>query len=110
MRRGGGETYADAGARAAQAVADADLPPGGVLVAVTHGGTARALVGTLLGDDPDTWWRWAPLGNCCWTVLVEHPRGWRVQQHGTGPNALRDPLGRPAGPKPAAAQAEAPSL
>ncbi|MBC7679694.1 MAG: histidine phosphatase family protein, partial [Pseudorhodobacter sp.] len=46
--RGGGETYAQAGARAAEAVLSLELPPDGTLVAVTHGGTARAAVAALL--------------------------------------------------------------
>lgn len=85
-RRGGGETYRDAGTRAAVAVlaAAAELGPSGVLVAVTHGGTARATIGALLGTDPETWWQYAPLGNTCWSVLVEHPRGWRLERHNAG--------------------------
>ena len=91
--RGGGETYRQAGERAAQCVREAlpQVPAGGVLVAVTHGGTARAATGYLLEADPTAWWQFAPLGNCCWSVLVEHPRGWRLERHGVGPDALTDP-------------------
>ena len=59
-------------------------PPGGSLVAVTHGGTARAVLGSLLDLPVASWARLAPLGNCCWSVLVEHPLGWRLEQHGAG--------------------------
>ena len=91
--RGGGETYADAGARATACLLETlpELVPGGVLVAVTHGGTARGVLGTLLEADPGQWWRFAPLGNACWSVLVEHPRGWRLERHGAGTAALDEP-------------------
>ena len=90
LPRGGGETYRQAGDRAAAAVQDvlADVPAGGVLLAVTHGGTARALLGLLLDLDPDQWWRLAPLGNVRCSVLVEHPRGWRLDRHNSGAEGL----------------------
>ena len=89
MPRGGGESYRQAGARAAVAVGEALAPlePGQLLVAVTHGGTARGLMAVLLDQDPDRWWRYGPLGNCCWSVLVEHSLGWRIERHNTGPYA-----------------------
>lgn len=85
-RRGGGETYAEVGARAAACVVDwlDRLGPGSLLVAVTHGGTARATIGTLLGMDPDAWWRLAPLGNCRWALLSDIGRGWRLEEHNAG--------------------------
>ena len=84
--RGGGETYAQAGERAAASVADhlAAVPAGETLVAVTHGGTARAAMGLLLGLPPVAWARLAPLGNTCWTVLVEGDVGWRLERHNAG--------------------------
>jgi broad specificity phosphatase PhoE len=86
VRRGGGETYAEAGARAGAAIDDAlsTLPAAATLVVVTHGGTARAALGSLLALDPAGWWRLAPLGNTCWSVLVEGTRGWRLERHNTG--------------------------
>jgi len=36
----------------------------------------------------------APLGNACWSVLVEADRGWRLERHNTG---LGSPLGAPQG-------------
>ena len=47
-------------------------------------GTARATLGRLLELPAASWGRLAPLGNCCWSVLVEHPLGWRLEQHGGG--------------------------
>ena len=43
-----------------------------------------AFVGRLLELPSASWGRLAPLGNCCWSVLVEHPAGWRLEQHGAG--------------------------
>ena len=94
VRRGGGETYAEAGARAMAAMLSVDLPPGRTLVAVTHGGTARAAVAALLELPPEHAWRLAALGNCCWSVLVEADRGWRLERHGA---EVGSPAGPPAG-------------
>jgi broad specificity phosphatase PhoE len=86
LPRGGGETYAQAGERAAACLAEnlSAVPAGGTLVAVTHGGTARAALGALLGLPPEVWPRLAPLGNTCWSVLVEGDVGWRLERHNTG--------------------------
>ena len=90
--RGGGESYADAGARAVACVLDL-LPATGTLLAVTHGGTARGVIGTLLELPADSWWRLAPLGNTCWAVLVEADRGWRLERHGLGVHPAGGPDG-----------------
>lgn len=105
VRRGGGETYADAGERAAACVRE-HLPAGGTLVAVTHGGTARAALGVLLELDPASWGRLAPLGNTCWSTLVEAPWGWRLERHGAGLGPL---VGSPdLGARPAVFPAPSP--
>jgi broad specificity phosphatase PhoE len=85
-RRGGGETYAEVGARVVECLHDwfDQLEPGSLLVAVTHGGTARATIGTLLDMAPDTWWRLAPLSNCRWSLLADMGRGWRLEEHNAG--------------------------
>ncbi|HET6909310.1 MAG TPA: histidine phosphatase family protein [Mycobacteriales bacterium] len=85
-RRGDGETYAEVGARAVACIEEwlSSLGPGATLVAVTHGGTARATIGTLLGLDPDLYWRLAPLGNCRWSLLTDIGRGWRLEEHNAG--------------------------
>jgi probable phosphoglycerate mutase len=84
--RGGGETYREAGARATACLREwiDAAPDGGTLVAVTHGGTARATLAGMLELDPKDWWRISPLGNTCWSVLVEGERGWRLERHNTG--------------------------
>jgi broad specificity phosphatase PhoE len=86
VRRGGGETYAEAGARAAACITEAvtELPADCTLIAVTHGGTGRGALGVLLELDVADWWRLAPLGNTCWSVLVGGLRGWRLERHNTG--------------------------
>jgi probable phosphoglycerate mutase len=85
-RRGGGETYAEVGARAAACVLEWSdrLGAGSTLVAVTHGGTARATIGTLLELPATTWWRLAPLANCRWSLLSDGGRGWRLEEHNAG--------------------------
>jgi probable phosphoglycerate mutase len=85
-RRGSGETYAEVGARAAECIHDwlSQLEPGSLLLAVTHGGTARATIGTLLDMPPDAWWRLAPLSNCRWSLLADMGRGWRLEEHNAG--------------------------
>ena len=105
LPRGGGETYRQVAERATAAIAERlpALPAGGLLVVVTHGGTARATIGRLLDLDPDSWWRLAPLGNTSWSTLVEARSGWRLAEHGarvrasgSGPSPT-GPAGRPAG-------------
>jgi glucosyl-3-phosphoglycerate phosphatase len=84
VARGGGETYADAAARATDCLREhlPALEPGCTLVAVTHGGTARATLAAMLELPADSWGRLTGLDNCSWSVLVEHPLGWRLEQHG----------------------------
>lgn len=84
--RGGGETYTAVADRSAAAVGEhlSDVPAGGALVVVTHGGTARALTGRLL-ELPWAWsWRLRALDNTHRTVLVESPRGWRLSEFNAG--------------------------
>lgn len=86
---GGAETRTDVAARVAPAILEAlaDVPPGQTLVVVTHGGTARAAIGTLLGLPLDRWAVIGGLSNCCWSVLEEAPaieQGWRLVEHNAG--------------------------
>ena len=106
VARGGGETYRQAGERAAACLREHldAVPSGGTLLAVTHGGTARATLGVLLELPDHTWGRLVALGNACWSVLVESERGWRLERHGAGAEAV-DGAARPA-----ASGARAPAL
>ncbi|MFI5665274.1 histidine phosphatase family protein [Streptomyces sp. NPDC051704] len=86
VRRGGGELETEVADRAAPVVLDhADrLPDGGTLVVVSHGGTIRTTIGRLLGLDAYDWEGLGGLSNCCWSVLGEGARGWRLMEHNAG--------------------------
>ncbi|MBC3991495.1 histidine phosphatase family protein, partial [Streptomyces sp. AC563] len=60
------------------------LPDDGTLVVVSHGGTIRTTIGRLIGLDPHTWESLGGLTNCCWSVLGEGARGWRLLEHNAG--------------------------
>lgn len=86
VRRGGGELESEVADRAAPVVlgqADA-LPDDGTLVVVSHGGTIRTTIGRLLGLESRHWESLGGLSNCCWSVLGEGARGWRLLEHNAG--------------------------
>ncbi|MFF7363149.1 histidine phosphatase family protein [Streptomyces sp. NPDC008125] len=86
VRRGGGELETEVADRAAPVVLDhADrLPDGGTLVVASHGGTIRTTIGRLLGLEAHHWEGLGGLSNCCWSVLGEGARGWRLLEHNAG--------------------------
>lgn len=86
VRRGGGELETEVADRAAPVVRQAveKLPAGGTLVVVSHGGTIRTTIGRLLGLEPRSWEALGGLSNCCWSVLAEGARGWRLLEHNAG--------------------------
>ncbi|MFF1921586.1 histidine phosphatase family protein [Streptomyces sp. NPDC058221] len=86
VRRGGGELETEVADRAAPVVlAHADkLPDDGTLVVVSHGGTIRTTIGRLLGLESYHWEGLGGLTNCCWSVLGEGARGWRLLEHNAG--------------------------
>ncbi|MEV5592476.1 histidine phosphatase family protein [Streptomyces sp. NPDC052496] len=86
VRRGGGELETEVADRAAPVVErNADkLPDGGTLVVVSHGGTIRTTIGRLLGLESHHWEGLGGLSNCCWSVLGEGARGWRLMEHNAG--------------------------
>jgi broad specificity phosphatase PhoE len=92
VRRGGGELESEVADRAARVVERAveKLPPGGVLVVVSHGGAIRTTIGRLLGLPPHSWEALGGLSNCCWSVLGEGARGWRLLEHNAG--SLPEPV------------------
>lgn len=83
---GGAETRTDVAGRVRPAVLEAlaDVPPGETLVVVTHGGSARAAINSLLGLPMDRWAVIGGLSNCCWSVLEETGPGWRLVEHNAG--------------------------
>ncbi|MFF5935809.1 histidine phosphatase family protein [Streptomyces sp. NPDC012508] len=86
VRRGGGELETEVADRAAPVVLEyADkLPDDGTLVVVSHGGTIRTTIGRLLGLEAPHWESLGGLSNCCWSVLGEGARGWRLMEHNAG--------------------------
>ncbi|QEV47453.1 histidine phosphatase family protein [Streptomyces vinaceus] len=86
VRRGGGELETEVADRAAPVVLEhaGRLPDGGTLVVVSHGGTIRTTIGRLLGLDARDWESLGGLSNCCWSVLGEGARGWRLMEHNAG--------------------------
>jgi probable phosphoglycerate mutase len=48
-----------------------DLPPGGTLVVVSHGGAIRGGIGGLLGLAPEQWTALGVIANCAWSVLSQ---------------------------------------
>ncbi|MYS95300.1 MULTISPECIES: histidine phosphatase family protein [Streptomyces] len=86
VRRGGGELETEVADRAAPVVLRhaEKLPENGTLVVVSHGGTIRTTIGRLLALDPHNWETLGGLSNCCWSVLGEGARGWRLLEHNAG--------------------------
>lgn len=86
VRRGGGELETEVADRAAPVVLRhaEKLPENGTLVVVSHGGTIRTTIGRLIGLEPRSWESLGGLSNCCWSVLGEGARGWRLLEHNAG--------------------------
>ncbi|WP_437044461.1 histidine phosphatase family protein [Streptomyces sp. enrichment culture] len=86
VRRGGGELETEVADRAAPVVLRHvdKLPEDGTLVVVSHGGTIRTTIGRLLGLAPHNWESLGGLTNCCWSVLGQGARGWRLLEHNAG--------------------------
>jgi probable phosphoglycerate mutase len=89
---GGGERRSDVAARVVPAITEAvaGVPAGGTVVVVTHGGSARAAIGTLLDLPLDRWAVVGGLANCCWSVLEEVGPAWRLVEHNAG--SLPEPV------------------
>ncbi|WP_103533722.1 histidine phosphatase family protein [Streptomyces sp. SM11] len=86
VRRGGGELETEVADRAAPVVLEhaEKLPENGTLVVVSHGGTIRTTIGRLLDLEAHHWEGLGGLSNCCWSVLGEGARGWRLLEHNAG--------------------------
>jgi broad specificity phosphatase PhoE len=94
VRRGGGETLVELGARATAAATEhLARVVGAPLVLVTHGGAARALVLSLLGLPVTETGTFAALGNARWAALARGDRGWRLTAYNVG----REPEASEAG-------------
>lgn len=73
LQPGGGERRSEVCDRMLAAISQAlePVPAGGTLVVVTHGGSARAAIGGMLGLPTDHWGILGVLTNCAWCVLGE---------------------------------------
>ena len=71
VRPPGGEARSEVVARVVASVTGhlADLPRGGTLVVVSHGGAIRGGIGGLLGLAPEQWTALGVIANCAWSVL-----------------------------------------
>ncbi|MGH3496659.1 MAG: histidine phosphatase family protein [Nocardioidaceae bacterium] len=89
---GGGETYAEVADRFAEALDDevAKLDGEQTLVVVSHGAAMRVGICQWLGFPHQTWNSFGGFSNCCWTVLVEDRRGWRIAEWNAG--SLPEPV------------------
>jgi probable phosphoglycerate mutase len=86
VRAGGAESRSDVAARVTPAILEAldEVPEAETLVVVTHGGSARAAIGSLLELPMDRWAAVGGLSNCCWSVLEEFGPGFRLVEHNAG--------------------------
>lgn len=82
---GGAEPRSQVADRATAALQDALVlvadAPAATIVLVTHGGTARALLGRVLGLPFAQWRVLGGLANASWSVLEAEPWGWRLTEH-----------------------------
>jgi probable phosphoglycerate mutase len=84
---GSGETRIEVGSRMAATITRnlSGLPVDELAVFVTHGGSARAAVGSLLGLDPLHWHQLGIMRNCAWAVLEVDPLGsWHLDAYNRG--------------------------
>lgn len=89
-RPGGGETRIEVAERMVSVIRRelASMGTGRTLVIATHGGSARAAIGALIGLPPEHWAALGVLSNCAWSVLEEnageHGPPWRLQEYNAG--------------------------
>jgi glucosyl-3-phosphoglycerate phosphatase len=53
-------------------------------VIVSHGAAIRLGTSKFLGLPEDLWSVLGPLSNCCWSVLGQRRRSWRLVEHNAG--------------------------
>jgi broad specificity phosphatase PhoE len=91
LRPGGGERRSEVASRVQSAVEDALslLDDDATLVVVTHGGAARAGIGSMLGLPRSTWSALGVLANCSWSLLAQSTlpppaSAWRLLEYNAG--------------------------
>ena len=94
VRPGGGETRLEVAERMVAVVERelVGLGEGQTMVVATHGGSARAAIGSLVGLPPEHWAALGVLAKAAWSVLQENANGqgppWRLQEY----NAISLPV------------------
>jgi probable phosphoglycerate mutase len=82
---GTGDRRSEVGARAKAAIEDFLAGKDGeTLVVATHGGTARAIIGSYLELPIPYWSKIGGLSNASWSVLTHSPKGWLLTEHNAG--------------------------
>ncbi len=81
-----GERRSEVAARAVAAITRALENHSGTLVVVTHGGTARCILGKILGLPQEQWGVIGILSNASWSVVERghHRPGWLLVEHNAG--------------------------
>jgi probable phosphoglycerate mutase len=82
---GTGDRRSEVGARARAAIEDyLSGKDDQTLIVATHGGTARAIIGSYLELPIPYWSKIGGLSNASWSVLSHSPKGWLLTEHNAG--------------------------
>jgi probable phosphoglycerate mutase len=81
-----GERRSEIAERAVNAIVRALTPELSTLIVVTHGGTARCILGKMLGMPMNQWSALGGLSNASWSILENghHRDGWVLVEHNAG--------------------------
>ena len=80
-----GDRRSEVGARARAAIEDFLIGKDDeTLIVATHGGTARAIIGSYLELPIPYWSKIGGLSNASWSVLSHSPKGWLLTEHNAG--------------------------
>lgn len=87
-----GERRSEIADRAVKAIERALQPDVSTLIVVTHGGTARCILGKMLDMPMNQWSAIGGLSNACWSILESghHRSGWVLVEHNAG--SLPEPI------------------
>jgi len=87
-----GERRSEIALRAVTAIENALDQKTETLVVVTHGGTARIIIGKMLGLPMTQWASIGGLSNASWSILENghHRAGWILVEHNAG--SLPEPI------------------
>ncbi len=87
-----GERRSEIAARAVNAINAALHEDVSTLIVVTHGGTARCILGKMLDMPMNQWSAIGGLSNACWSILESghHRDGWVLVEHNSG--SLPEPI------------------